>query len=131
MDITPLAPKGANLITGYGGGGFKINGEEMRGSLIVLPQHVLSWAVGEAVEINAESLLKPLREAVNASHEKAEIELLLIGSGTTIQPVSAALRAELKALGMAVEVMDTGAACRTYNVLFSEGRRVGAALIAV
>jgi uncharacterized protein len=57
------------------------------------------------------------------------IELLLLGLGRRITPVAAGLRAWLKAGGVALDIMDTGAACRTYNVLLAEERRVAAALL--
>ena len=57
------------------------------------------------------------------------IEILLIGSGATFEMAPAVLRKALSARRIAVESMDTGAACRTYNVLMAEDRRVAAALI--
>ena len=57
------------------------------------------------------------------------VELLLLGLGRRMVPVPAAVRAALKADGIAIEAMDTGAACRTYNVLLAEERRVAAALL--
>ena len=59
------------------------------------------------------------------------VEILLLGCGARPAPVPAALVEALRAAGVALDVMDTGAACRTYNVLAAEARRVGAALIAV
>jgi uncharacterized protein len=56
-------------------------------------------------------------------------ELLLLGCGVRALLIAPAVRAELKAAGLALEVMDTGSACRIYNVLLAEGRRVAAALV--
>jgi uncharacterized protein len=61
--------------------------------------------------------------------EHGGVELLLLGLGRRMAPVAPALRAALKAHGIAVEAMDTGAACRTYNLLVAEDRRVAAALL--
>ena len=61
----------------------------------------------------------------------AGVDLLLLGCGAAMRPVAPALRAALRKAGIAVEPMDTGAACRTFNVLLAEGRRVAAALVAV
>jgi uncharacterized protein len=61
--------------------------------------------------------------------EHGGVELLLLGLGRRMVPISAVLRASLKAEGIAVEAMDTGAACRTYNLLLAEDRRVAAALL--
>ena len=57
--------------------------------------------------------------------------VLLIGCGRKIRPLPESLRAALRAEGMVLEPMDSGAACRTYNILMSEDRQVAAALIAV
>jgi uncharacterized protein len=56
---------------------------------------------------------------------------LLLGTGRRLQPPPAGLRAALKQAGIALEPMDSGAACRTYNVLMAEGRLVAAALLPV
>jgi len=55
----------------------------------------------------------------------------LIGCGARIARVPEALRAQLRKRGIVVEPMDTGAACRTYNLLIAEGRRVAGAFVAV
>lgn len=122
VDITPLLAKGSKSITGYGGGGFKINQEFVAGSLLVLPEEVHPWSVvqGDALTVELFSAL-----------EGKGIELLLVGTGGAIVPLAPDVRTVLKAMGMSVDVMDTGAACRTYNVLLSEERKVAAAVIAV
>ena len=63
--------------------------------------------------------------------EGAAIELLMVGCGARGEPAPAALRDELRQAGIAADFMDTGAACRTFNVLLAEDRLVAAALIAV
>ena len=60
-----------------------------------------------------------------------EIDILLLGMGSGMKPLPAEWRIALRKHGIVVEPMDTGAACRTYNVLVSEARRVAAALISV
>lgn len=62
---------------------------------------------------------------------QVDVTVLLIGTGARLVPVPAELRARLRAHGIGVEAMDTGAACRTFNVLLTEERAVAAALIAV
>lgn len=122
MDISPLIPKGRQIITGYGEGGFKINGEWVDGSLLVFPDRVERWKISDAALMpeDFESVLK------------AEgLELLLLGTGKSMQSVHPAVRNALKMSNISLDVMDTGAACRTYNVLLSEERRVAAALIAI
>lgn len=126
MDVTPLIPQGRQIIDGYGEGGFRISGQRIEGSVIVFPDRVAGWAVAEAGALSAASL-----EAVGAAGRAGTVELLLIGTGTRMTRIDRTLRETLRADGVVVETMDTGAACRTYNVLMAEGRRVAAALIAV
>jgi uncharacterized protein len=124
MDITPLLPKGRQLITGYGDGGFKINHEFISGSLLVFPDQTLRWDIADIANIS-QALLEPVLQAAPS------VELLLLGTGSSIVYVDPAIRQALKARGIGLDIMDTGAACRTYNVLITEERRVAAALIAV
>ena len=122
MDITPLVPEGRHVIESYGDEGFRINGERHSGPVIVWPERVVPWAVSGIATADIETL-DPLFSA------EPRIEILLIGSGAAFEMAPAALRKALGARGIAVESMDTGAACRTYNVLMAEDRRVAAALI--
>jgi uncharacterized protein len=124
MDITPVIPKTRQVVTGYGDGGFKVNDEFVEGSLLVFPDQAMEWGISDAASITAASLDPVLRA-------EPSIELLLIGTGKTIVPLEPPVRQLLRSRNIAVEVMDTGAACRTYNVLMSEERRVAAALIAI
>lgn len=124
MDITPLIPEGKKIITGYGDGVFTINKEPVAGSILILPDAVLPWQITTHDLITLESI-----ESVLQSTE--EIEILLIGSGTSHYSPDIAMRHALKQRGISVDSMSTGAACRTFNVLLSEGRNVAAALIAI
>jgi uncharacterized protein len=123
-DITPATPPEIKLIQAYGNGGFRIAGVAHAGSVVVLPARVAAWAVAAMADITPDSL----QIVVDAA---PPIELLLVGCGARLLPLPAEVRRALRAAGMAVEPMDTGAACRTYNVLVTEGRRVAAALIAI
>jgi uncharacterized protein len=114
----------SRVIEAYGAGGFRVDGEAFRGSVIVLPDGVVPWSVDDIAAVTLESL-EPVIAAAG------EVEILLIGSGARFGLVAPALRGALHARGLAADAMDTGAACRTYNVLRAEGRRVAAALIAV
>ena len=118
MDITPRIPKGRKIITGYGGGGFKINHEFTAGSLLVFLDEALPWD-GQMENLPAHFA------------QQKEVELLLIGTGERTQPIAPAIRASLREKGISVDVMDTGAACRTFNVLLAEERKVAAAVVAV
>lgn len=122
MDITPLIPQGTKIISGYGQEGIAINGEHCKGSLLVLPEKVLLWPA-LCFDDNAFSSLKILLE------QEDTIEILLIGCGERQQTLPLAIRQWFRQKAIAVDSMNTGAACRTYNVLMTEGRRVGAALL--
>jgi uncharacterized protein len=124
MDVTPLIPQGRQLIERYGNGGFRVSGESHRGSILVLPEWSAAWPVVSIDELDLASL-----EPVLAADPP--IEVLLIGCGRSMALIDPDLRAAARARGVALEPMDTGAACRTYNVLMAEDRRVAAALIAV
>ena len=63
--------------------------------------------------------------------EDGNVQVLLLGCGPKLQMPPPDLRSALREKGIGIEPMDTGAACRTYNVLLAEGRAVAAALIAV
>lgn len=126
MDVTPLVPEGRQIIEGYGNGGFRIGGTVHAGSRLVFPERSESWPVASFDALTIEALA-PVVEA----GRQGTVELLLIGCGKRLAPVPPSIRAALKGVGVGVEPMDTGAACRTYNVLMAEGRRVAAALIAV
>lgn len=122
MDITPRLGPDRQLIQAYGGGGFRISQVRYEGGVLVFPDRVLPWPLRGVGELDAESL---------APLQGAGVELLLIGCGRAAAPIPPALRQVVRAWGAVIEAMDTGAACRTYNVLLSEERRVAAALIAV
>lgn len=124
MDITPVVAADRQLIHGYGDGGFTITGIRHEGSVLVLPTVTLRWDVGVWAELTLDSL-GPIRVA------DPRPTVLLLGCGKGMSPIPRELRAALRAEGIVVEPMDTGAACRTYNVLLTEGRDVAAALIAV
>ena len=122
MDITPLVPEGRQIIESYGDDGFRISGERYPGPVIVWPEGVVPWEVSGIASAAIETL-----DAVFSA--EPPIEILLIGSGAAFEMAPAPLRAALGTRGLSVESMDTGAACRTYNVLMAEDRRVAAALI--
>nr|WP_245499608.1 MTH938/NDUFAF3 family protein [Tepidamorphus gemmatus] len=111
-------------IEAYGNGGFRFAGMSHRGSLLIAPDGIHGWSVTSPSEINVGSLVRILEA-------EARPELLLLGTGADIVAVPRDLRAALSSKGIRLEVMATGAAVRTYNVLLAEKRSVGAALIAV
>ena len=125
MEIaSPTARPGRPFIAAYGNGGFRIGDQAHAGSILVLPDRALAWAAPEFAAL-AESDLAPVIAAGGA------VELLLLGCGARMLPPSPALRAALRRHAIALEAVDTGAACRTFNLLLAEDRRVAAALYAV
>jgi uncharacterized protein len=124
MDIRPLETPGRQVIQSYGEGRFRIAGTAHAGSVLVWPERTEAWPVSEAGAISIDSL-----SAVVAAVEVTEI--LLVGCGARFLPVPLDLKDALRKEGMVLEWMDTGAACRTFNVLLGEDRRIAAALIAV
>ena len=126
MDLTPLIPAGRQIVESYGGGRFRVSGQVFEGSILVLADRTTPWPVADIASMTPESLA-PIAEAARAG----AIDLLLVGCGPRMAPLPAGLRQAFRELGVVMEPMDTGAACRTYNVLMAEGRRVAAALIAI
>lgn len=125
MDITPLVPKGRQLIQSYGDNGFRISGTRYEGSVWILPEQTIAWPVNAISEVSPDSLKELLNLA--AQH----VRILLIGTGKSMLPLPAAWRTMAREADVALEAMDTGAACRTYNVLLTQETSVAAALIAV
>jgi uncharacterized protein len=115
-------PAQAQVIRTYGPGRFLIGEREWREPVLVTPLATMPWTVTRAEDLSPESLAA-LKDAATPT------ELLVLGCGPRIVFVPADRRALLKAQGIALEVADTGSACRIYNVLLAEGRRVAAALI--
>jgi len=124
MDITPVIPKGRQVITSYGGGSFKVSGQVYQGSVIIFPERTVSWTMTVKTPITLDRLT-PVLQATEV------VELLLIGCAPHQKALPPKIRDGLKQKGIRMEVMDTGAACRTFNVLLAEERRVAAALIAL
>jgi uncharacterized protein len=120
MELTPQTQAGRQLIERYGPSGFRVSGVVYQGAILVYPDHTILWET-------AEPTLDGLRPLIEADG----IELILLGLGRRGAPVARELRAALKARGIGIEAMDTGAACRTYNVLLAEDRLVAAALLPI
>ena len=122
--IQPARFPGRAPIDAYGNGGFRFAGMSHRGSILALPSGIEAWPVASVAEIVPEALTRMIAEA-------ASINILLVGTGDSLVPLSPASRAALDRANLFPELMATGAAVRTYNVLLSEERAVAAALIAV
>ncbi|MEI7612054.1 MAG: Mth938-like domain-containing protein [Betaproteobacteria bacterium] len=121
MKLKPAQTEGQNVFTAYGDGYVSVNAIRYTSNLIVLPQRLITeWtsASFETLSISDFELLAAL-----------ENDIILFGTGNTIRfPRHELLQPIIKAR-KGLEVMDIQAACRTYNILISEGRTAVAALI--
>lgn len=124
MDITPAVPAGRQIISAYGDGNIRIGGTVWSCPVLIFPDFSRPWDVESFDSITVESL-RPARE------HSPGIEILLIGGGRRMPFLSGALRYALGQGFASCDIMDTGAACRTFNVLLAEDRRVAAALVPV
>ena len=120
MKIERDAPDGRNTFTGYGEGYVDVNRVRHTGSVVVSGEHVSAWAATSVETLTAEDI-----ESVAA----LKPEIALIGTGAQFAFPEPSALAPLYQAGIGVEIMDTRAACRTYNILLAEGRNVAAALI--
>ncbi|MFB2553666.1 Mth938-like domain-containing protein [Ensifer soli] len=111
-------------VDAYGNGGFRFADMSHRGSVLMLPSGIYGWDMAEGDALTPQSLAQVLSEA-------SAIEVLLVGTGVSIRPLPADLKASLRAAGIISDPMSTGAAVRTFNVMLAESRAVAAALIAV
>lgn len=124
MEITPSVPIGRPVIEAYGGGRFRVAGRVHEGSVLILPDKAIAWPVASLEAVTRASLA----EVFERAHA---LDILVLGTGARHGAIDPGLRAAFIEARVALEVMATGAACRTFNVLLAEDRRVGAALIAV
>jgi uncharacterized protein len=109
------------LITAYDAGMVEINKQRYENNMIVMPEQlVLDWYQGGFAEIEALHL---------AILETLKPEVILLGTGLTHAFLHPKHYQKLTKLGIPLECMTTAAACRTYNILMSEGRNVAAALL--
>ena len=122
-DDTPHLPTPAP-IDAYGNGGFRFGGMSHRGSIICFPDGMWAWPVASIRDVTADTLAQALARGDS-------LDVFLIGAGRDPAFLPPALRAMFHDLSISVDVMTTGAAVRTYNVLLAENRRAGAGLIAV
>ncbi|MBX7200630.1 MAG: Mth938-like domain-containing protein [Rhodospirillaceae bacterium] len=124
MELTRQTPAGRELIQSYAGGTFRVSDTVHRGAVIVTPKATFSWNVARFEDITLESFAPLLSGDI-------KVDVCLLGCGARMQRLPLDVRTALKEKGLIVEPMDTGAACRTYNMLIAENRMVAAALIAV
>ena len=115
------SPEGRNTFTGYGPGYVEVNKRRYSSSLLVSAARLVTdWPAASVDELTADHLAAIL---------ELKPEIAVIGSGAAFKFPDAARLAPLHQARIGVEVMDTTAACRTYNILLAEGRNVVAAVI--
>ncbi|MCF7700438.1 Mth938-like domain-containing protein [Loktanella sp. M215] len=117
MRLTEITYDNAKPIDGYGPGFFRIGGKVIEGAVTVMPSGIAPWGGYDDTA------------ALIAAADK--VDVVFVGTGAEIAHPPAAFRQALEAAGLGVETMASPAACRTYNVLLSEGRRVALALFPV
>lgn len=117
MRLTEISYGEAQPVEGYGPGFFRIGGRVLQGAAIITPWDAGPWG--------------GLEDAAALLALAGEVDVIFLGMGADIAHAPATLRAELEAAGLGVEVMSSPAACRTYNVLLSEGRRIAIAVLPV
>jgi uncharacterized protein len=115
---------GRFAVDAYGRGGFRFAEMSHRGSILALPSGIHAWPAITAADITSDAFAKVVAE-------RAAIDVLLLGTGPAPYPVDDAIRWLLRDAGIGLDVMATGAAARTYNIMLGENRRVAAALLAV
>ncbi len=111
---------GSNVFTGYGPGYVMINGERYERNLVVLRDRVVDW--------QADSF-DGLKDADFAQIAELAPEIVLLGTGERLRFPHPSLTRALAEAGIGLEVMDAQAACRTFNILAEEERKVAAALL--
>jgi uncharacterized protein len=120
MNLTQQRATGANLIRRYGADFIVVGEQEIRASCILSATTLSAWPPRSVDELTPESL-----EALFALAP----EVVVLSTGSTQKFPRASLRAEFATRRIGLEVMEVGAACRTYNVLVSEERRVLGAIL--
>ena len=111
------------IINSYGKGGFRIAKQSVIGAQFVFQRQTMDWPVTTERDISADDLLSRLRET--------DIDLLVLGLGVRPQSHLPDIASALRDKGLKLEVMSTAAACRTWNVLLTEGRAAAAGLLAI
>ncbi|MFN3132652.1 Mth938-like domain-containing protein [Roseibium sp.] len=124
LEIRDAHFPGRAPLDAYGDGGFRFAEMSHRGSLLCVPSGIYGWNLTTPSEFSLEAFERVFEE-------QPDIEVLLVGTGQDLMPLSADLKAAFREAGILADTMSTGAAVRTFNVLLSEGRAVAAALLAV
>ncbi len=117
MRLNEITYNSSAPVDGYGLGFFRIGGQVYEGAVLTGPTGTAGWG-----GYDDQDVLLELSD---------DVDVVFIGTGAELSHIPAGLRVALEDAGLGVEIMNSPAACRTYNVLLSEGRRVALALIPV
>lgn len=120
MKLHASGPSPYNTITAYGENHVMVNGRRHEASLVVLPDKIIPWPAERFDTLSPENF---------AFLKDLNVEIVLLGTGARQRFPHPRLTAALTCAGVGVEVMDLKAACRTYNILVAEERKVAAALL--
>lgn len=113
-------------VEAFGGGGFRVAGQRIEGALLILEDAARPWPAGPRLADLAPADFAPVLAA-----PRGEVEFVLLGTGASVAPAPRPVREAMAAAGLGLEVMSTAEACRLYNVLARDGRRIAAALLPV
>ncbi len=117
MELNEITYRDAVPFDSYGPGFFRVAGHVIEGPALVTLTAARSWG--------------GLEDLATLEALAGEVDVIFLGMGPEIAHAPAGLRARMEELGIGLEVMASPAACRTYNVLASEGRRIAAAVLPV
>lgn len=120
MKLHPSGLTSLNTFTGYGADFVLVNAVRYESSIIVIPQTLVPWQAASFAELSEEDF-SPI--------VSMQPEVVLLGTGGKIRFPHPALTRRLAEARIGLEVMDLQAACRTYNILMAEERKVAAALL--
>jgi len=117
MRLNEITYTDAKPVDGYGPGFFRIGGEVVEGPLVLGPEGITGWG--------------GLADAAPLLALAGQADVIFLGTGADVAHIPDDLRETLEEAGLGVEIMSSPAACRTYNILLSEGRRIALALLPV
>ena len=120
MKLHASVPSGANTITAYGDDYVAVNGARRESNVIVTAAEVRDWQASDFAHLTVENF---------SELATLGVEIVLLGTGARQRFPHPRLTAPLAQARIGLEVMDSKAACRTYNILVAEGRKVAAALL--
>ena len=120
MKLHASLPGAANTITGYGDDYVAVNGERHESSVVVMPERLVPWKTAGFDSLSVEDF---------AFLKELGAEIVVLGTGLRQRFPHPRLTAPLTNARVGLEVMDVKAACRTYNILVAEARKVAAALL--